>query len=72
MKKNPIKEPINFDTRDLGEQTRKLLKKKKIKSPDTSILIEVAPNIKIAPKVKFKTKQEKQDWINEMKLKYTK
>ena len=59
-----------YDKRSIGEQTREKLKKNGIVSPSTKILVKISHNLHIAPKREFKTDQEKEQWICEMKQKY--
>lgn len=57
-------------TLSLGDLTRRLLKRKGIKSPETVEKIQLKPGLWVCPKEPFKNDAERQAYILEMKHKY--
>ena len=53
-----------------GELTRRLLKRRKVESPDTQTRVKIAPGFWVIPKAELKTVAETAMFIEEMRMKY--
>lgn len=65
---NRAQEGLNQQS--LGSKTQERLDKNGIKSPDISKRVTITPKLSLVPNREFKDEEDKNNWIEEMKLKY--